>query len=116
MAYVLKPTYTLIYCYVNVRSASVNLLKSVKIGGKRYKVKYIDFKKVHCNGDYQGHIHYDDQTIEIDKTKTKTTQECIQLHEILHGICHEYRINMKEDDINRLESGLYQVLKDNKLF
>jgi hypothetical protein len=116
----LKLTYTPIYYYVNVRNVSVgrkmNLLKSIKIAGKRYKVKSLDFKKRDSTDTNIGGIYYLKSLIEIDSTIDKQTQEAAMLHEIIHAICYEYGIKLKECDIHRLESGLLQVIKDNKLF
>ena len=89
--------------------------KKIVILGKTYKIKYL--KKLSKRGEV-GHISTLNRIIEIKKCD-KEIMESALLHEVIHGILMELGFG---DEINNehlvcsLETGLYQVLKENSIF
>lgn len=94
--------------------------KQLKVGGHWYKIIYpYSFRE---RTDRMGHCDYamqeivisesDNNGVKVPQSKTKETF----LHEILHAVDWVYNADsLKEEDIDRMAEGLYQVLSDNKL-
>ena len=85
----------------------------IKIFGKDYEFKkiknfYIDGSK--CWGGCRLGVG-----IYLEKEAPKDLQESTLIHEIIEAINWELELNLEHNKITALESGLYQVLKDNKL-
>ena len=51
----------------------------------------------------------------INSNQSQSMKESALIHEIIEAISWFQRLNLKHDTIVRLETGLYQVLKDNGL-
>lgn len=67
----------------------------------------------HCGGQ----IDFWTRTIRIYKND-RTPEDCWQTiwHEVIHGICEKmgmYDLNMDEDKINKLATGLSTIIVDN---
>jgi hypothetical protein len=93
------------------------MLKKVNILGKVYKIEYL--KNINNNPNQFGEIDYVNQIIKIQKDCNKEYQESTLLHEIIHAIFEQlgfYDENKNEHLICSLETGLYQVLKENSIF
>ncbi|MCP1225713.1 hypothetical protein [Sebaldella sp. S0638] len=93
------------------------MLKEINILGKIYKIKYV--KKINNDSDQFGEIDYLKQVIKIRKDCSPEYQESTLLHEIIHGILEQLGFdeeNKNEHLICSLETGLYQVLKENSIF
>jgi hypothetical protein len=87
----------------------------LKILGREYEVECFDFdSKVQCN-NLNGSSYDNRQKIQIDNTSHHEKQEATLLHETLHILSYNLNLSLDEDAVCRLEVGLYQVLKDNKL-
>jgi hypothetical protein len=87
----------------------------IRIAGKDYAVTYTDKLNNGVN-ICLGHIDYDKATIEIEPNcQERQTMNQTLLHEILHGICNHYKldINDNEDTIDKLANGFYMVIADN---
>ena len=84
----------------------------LNILGMSYKVIYSDLRKTNGNNDY-GNITYAAGVIHIDTECTEEFATSTLLHEILHAIVVLLKLDIKHDDISRLEVGIYQVLKNN---
>lgn len=65
------------------------------------------------DGDWQGRANYQESLIKISGLLDKESQRKTFLHEILHFLNHEMSIKIEENNINRLETGLYAVMQDN---
>lgn len=86
-----------------------------------YKVIITDKPLFYDNMRAYGHISFDKHEIYIDKTlKDEQGQLQTLLHEILHGIIYDRAIEFDKMDeetiVDHLAKGIYQVLKDNKIF
>jgi len=93
--------------------------KKVKIAGHSYKVLFpYVFTEVNNTGQADL-LQKQIKLSEIDKNGAKLPKSEIEntfCHEILHCINWEYcRDGLKEEQIEPLANGLYQVLKDNHL-
>lgn len=88
----------------------------VKIGGIIYDV---DIEKVVHNSLTEdklwGHIEFNECKIYLNGGLAEQALDEVFLHEVLHGIEHNFRINCKELDIDRLSHGIMAFLKDNNL-
>ena len=91
--------------------------KKIKIGGIDYRVKLIKMgeapplTKNHADGE----THYDTCMIYLDTSLDKQRMFQVFLHEIIHALEWGNNFSTSEDYIQAMSSGLYQVLKDNRL-
>jgi hypothetical protein len=91
---------------------------NVKIGGITFPITWCDDLIVSRDtGEVRtGEIVYDDCTIKIMKTDNYEKNLQVLLHEIVHGLCEEYKIDFgenKEKYTDMLAFGFLQVLVDN---
>ena len=89
--------------------------KKVKILGKTYKIKYL--KKL-GNKHTVGYVNSLKRVIKIKEGVQEITESAL-LHEIIHAILMELGFeeeNKNEHLVCSLETGLYQVLKENSIF
>lgn len=91
--------------------------KTLKIGGKKIKVRVI--KKIKGNENENVIGLWDVETYKITLQKNDTTpigkvEECF-LHEIIEAINGLYELKLPHYKITLLSELLYQILKDNKL-
>lgn len=95
--------------------------KKLKVGGMEYKViqGYI-FKEVDLMGQAahnQNEIRLADKEPHNSQTYNIQKKEECFIHEMLHAIDCVYNNNATDEKtVDRLSQGIYQVLKDNKLF
>lgn len=79
----------------------------IRVLGKDYEVKYIkglaDF----------GSTDFNNQIILIKEDMTDENKQSVILHEILEVINEATDMNLKHQDIQTLEAGLFSVYKDN---
>lgn len=94
--------------------------KSVNIIGFDWAIK-LD-RDVAYEGNIHGSTHPMSQKIYLDPDNTLQKQEQTFLHEVMHAIWWQTGLNKRHTDhkieeeiISALSSGLYQVLKDNRL-
>lgn len=88
----------------------------IKIGGIEYKVELIDenIDDIH-NAEFIGRVLFKEQKIKILNSYPVEKKFKTLLHEIIHILSEDLKIGIEEENICRLEAGLFQVLKDNKL-
>ena len=89
--------------------------KKIKILGKTYKVKYC--KKIE-NENIVGDVNSLKRLIRIKEGNDEIMESAL-LHEILHAILMELGFeeeNKNEHLVCSLETGLYQVLKENSIW
>ena len=94
--------------------------KKIKVGGLEYKVlQGYAFKETELMGQVS-HSQTEIRLNNIDpygvQYPNQKKEECF-VHEIIHAIDSVYNNNsLEEKTVDRLSQGLYQVLKDNKLY
>jgi len=88
----------------------------IKIGGIIYSIELIDEKEddIHTT-EFIGRVIFKDNKIKILNSYKPERQFRTLLHEIIHILDEDLKIGFEENGICRLETGLYQVLKDNNL-
>jgi hypothetical protein len=85
--------------------------RQVKILGHIYSVKeYESF-----SSDTFGSHDPNTLTIRLNNNKNDSQIASTFLHEIIEAVNHLLELGLEHRQISGLESGLYQVLKDNKL-
>lgn len=87
--------------------------KSIKIGAVTYGVKYENNLN---DGEHMvyGQINWENHVIRLSEGLQDTQGEYhTLLHEIVHGVAHEYGLDINEETTDFLASGLHQVIVDN---
>lgn len=82
--------------------------KKIKVGGHIYKVQFVDVEDIDRNCGEQNRAR---NTIRIRKDLPQSQIEETFIHEVLHAINGA----LKEETIDMLAMGIYQILVDNKL-
>lgn len=81
-------------------------MKAIQILGKEYKIEYVDNKTLGGNcGDCNTTKAY----IRINKEITKQQQEDTLIHEALHIISDELKIELEERQVQILATALYSI-------
>ncbi len=92
---------------------SYHIPDQVRIMGKDFAICPVDnLRAVH---DARGMNFNVEQRIDIDTTQPTEGQEETFLHEIVHALNYLMAIPLKEEHVQRLGAGLYQVLADNPI-
>ena len=86
--------------------------KILKILGHEYEVVF--HKQEDTANPNAGNAWGRHNKVWIDEEQSKSRQETTLLHEIIEQIDCLLDIGLKHTQIIRLETGLYQVLRDNK--
>jgi hypothetical protein len=81
-------------------------MKAIQILGKTYKIEYVDNKTL--GGNY-GDCNTTKAYIRINKEITKQQQEDTLLHEVLHIISDELKIELEERQVHPLATALYSI-------
>jgi hypothetical protein len=92
--------------------------KSVNIGGLDYIVReYDDVHKVDgsADGSSWGKIFFSTQEIRLFKGLNEQKKWAVLLHEILHGIDENIKLNLNEGKTDELAVALLDLLVRNKL-
>lgn len=98
--------------------------EQINILGMHYKVKITDDIKTdvkpfispdEAQTDFSGYFSSGCLTIFLDKHTARQNMESVLLHEIIEVINHHLALNLQHDNIDRLETALYQVLTENNL-
>ena len=91
--------------------------KTLKIAG--HKVEVFNNHHFQEREDVDGHGNLTNNFIMIgDTIESESQRASVFLHEIMHFIVYRYLANLnslKEETIDSLTEGLFQVLRDNKL-
>ncbi len=81
-------------------------MKAIKILGKEYKIECVDNKTI--GGNY-GDCNTTKAYIRINKEITKQQQEDTMIHEVLHIISDELKIELEERQVQVLATALYSI-------
>ena len=87
--------------------------RKLKIGGYDYEI--IDEKQGLADNGRFGYHNRNRNEIGIDPDCSEELKMSTLLHEILEAVNWHYDMKLKHDQICKLETTLFQVLKDNKL-
>jgi len=83
----------------------------IKILGYDYTIKMIDLNET----EKFGNLDMNTLTIRLNENKAQSQIDSTLLHEIFEAINFHLGLELKHYQINALEAGLYQVLKDNNI-
>ena len=91
--------------------------KEIRVGGIDYKIEHVkeSLDGINSEAVYAGRVMFKEHKILLLDSYPSEKQFKTLLHEIIHIIDEDLKIGIDEENICRLETGLYQVLKDNKL-
>ena len=89
--------------------------EQLKIGGHWYEIKFNENRENETGNEHPASSYSRVNKIWIDKNQTISRQESCLLHEIIEMLNYEFQLGLEHKVISQLDSGLYQVLKDNKL-
>lgn len=92
----------------------------IDILGIMYTIKFENNPKVigEPDGSVWGYTSYESASIILRKGLKKQQREKTLVHEVMHALLHEmgqFEYCADEELICTLETGIYQVLKDNEL-
>lgn len=68
------------------------------------------FKKPELHGE----IVFEDRAIFLHEDLSAAEEESTLLHEVLHGICHHYKVGLTEKQVLKLEKGLVSFIRLNR--
>ena len=95
----------------------MNIPSKVRVGSVDYDVKLTDETLVLNAQQSLGIIDYDNNKIKIaNNIQSNQRQEQTFLHELVHAITREFKIDFTEDEeviVDKLAYGLHQVIRDN---
>lgn len=91
--------------------------KKIKVNGIDYEIELVEeFKdELHEGAEYRGKVLFKENKIMLLNSYQTDDKFRTLLHEALHILEDDYKMELSEDTIRRIVSGLYQVLKDNNL-
>ena len=99
--------------------------KKLKIGNHSYSVVFSRPRDADKGSGNWGACDHSNQKIYIDKLLPKTLLEEVFIHEMLHAVMHEVKLNYdfdseekkvsEEDVVNRVAPALLKALRDNNL-
>lgn len=82
----------------------------LKVLGKPFDLKIVDSPLI---GSACGHMDASKNEILINNRLCKSMQESTIIHEIIEALNYHLELGLEHNKITSLESGLYQVLKEN---
>lgn len=87
---------------------------SLNIMGKHWPFEWVENSSDFSDGnDANGETVYSRQTIRIkDGTHFDCERDTV-IHETLHALDHELQLGLKEKQVHRLATGLYQIFRSN---
>ena len=95
----------------------MNIPSKVRVGSVDYDVELTDETLVLNTQQSLGIIDYDNNKIRIaNNIQSNQRQEQTFLHELVHAITREFKIDFTEDEetiVDKLAYGLHQVIRDN---
>lgn len=93
------------------------MVDKIKICYQRYKLEFLPTVLNENNHELYGQITYAKETIRIATGENYQYSKALQneaiLHEILHGICFQRQLKLKEREIEALAVGMYEMMLDN---
>jgi len=92
---------------------------SLRIIGKVHEIVYLPAGQADLkDGDdtFAGRISHDSLRISIEDGQPLAIEQDTVLHEAFHGVERAMNLDLPEDTIHRLATGLLAVLKDNPSF
>lgn len=90
----------------------MNIQKTVKVLYKEYKVEQEE--NIHDeDGDLYGQVRFLEEIIVLNAAASDRTKEATLVHELVHALDDMYRINLEEEQVEKLGNALYMLISDN---
>lgn len=90
----------------------MNIPKAVKILYKTYEVEQKE--NLHDGqDDLYGQIHYLPEKIILNSESSENQKRATLIHERIHGMDDMFRIELKEEQVEKLGNALYMLITDN---
>jgi hypothetical protein len=90
----------------------VNIPENIKVGYKDYKVVKVNNLDDGTNLLF-GEVTYVDEVIKLANKYPENQMKLTLIHELVHAVDDMLGIDLKEEQVVKLGTGLYQVIKDN---
>lgn len=88
----------------------------IKISGIDYEVEFVEEIRDDIHEvEYRGRTLYKENKLLILDSYSTEDKFRTLLHEVIHVLDNDFKLEMEENTIRRLTVGLYQVLRDNDL-
>lgn len=88
--------------------------ETVKVGAHRYAVEYDDLIYDRDEQqEYLGRVAYQTMKIQIKSGRAPSQMAETFLHEVVHAISNDRRLNMDEHQVDQMAAGMLAVLVDN---
>ncbi|MDD5219836.1 MAG: hypothetical protein PHV11_04620 [Candidatus Bipolaricaulis sp.] len=92
-------------------------IKKQKIGGSYYNVQYVEnLRDPEDNKKLDGRITETDHIIKIESSLDYQGKLQSLLHEDIHAICWQYKIEDVENFVVQMSSGIFALIVDNPEF
>ena len=88
----------------------LRIAKTFRLGGKLWRQDLVPLLKDEDGVRQNGLMCYDDRRVEIDASVDEVLQASTQVHEWLEAINDHYGVELKHEQIEKLEQGLYEIL------
>ena len=87
---------------------------NIRVNGTDYLIDLVEDVKDDIHGaDYIARVLFKENKIRILNSYKIERKFRALLHEVIHIIDEDIKVGLEEEQICRLEAGLYQVLRDN---
>ncbi|MDF2485842.1 MAG: hypothetical protein K0R46_2010 [Herbinix sp.] len=90
----------------------MNIPENIKVGYKDYKVVKVNNLDDGTNLLF-GEVTYVDEVIKLANKYPENQMKLTLIHELVHAVDDMLGIDLKEEQVVKLGTGLYQVIKDN---
>ena len=88
----------------------------IKINGVEYGIEFVEAVEDDIHEvEFTGRVLFRENKIKISNSYKTDSKFRTLLHEIIHILDYDYKMELPEETIRRLASGLYGTLKDNNL-
>ena len=90
----------------------MNIPSTIKVGYKDYAVPKVD----HLDDDTRllyGRVLFGEEVIKLANRYPENQMKCTLIHELVHAVDDMQDIKLTEEQVIKLGTGLYQVIKDN---
>lgn len=89
------------------------MIESVRVIGKTYTVRVVNKSPLDKDS---GECDEKSQTITVNEDQTEEAMQDTILHEVVHAIDHTLRLDMSENQVAMMATGLIAVIRDNPEF
>jgi len=82
--------------------------RTLKVSGKRHRVRWDQ-----SMGDLAGNVNHQQLLILISAGMSADEVRETLLHELLHAVCHQQGVDIKEDANRQISIGIFELMRSN---